>query len=69
MPVEYLAIILPCCTIPVLLVSINEFNKMAEIEKRKSNVVDFNKFVKYKKEGDEVDSDIAELIDSENLAA
>lgn len=69
MSIEFYAIVLPICVMPAFLVTLTELNKWSEGEKRKSNVVDFNKFVKRKKLGDAVDSDIAELIDVDRLAA
>ena len=69
MPVEFYVLIIPFCTIPVMLVSLDYLNKSAEFEKRKLNVIDFDKFVQRKGEGDAVDSDIAELLDIDNIAA
>ncbi len=60
---------IPFCAIPVFLVSIDYLNKSAELEKRNRNVIDFDKFIKYKEEGDDVDSDIAKLLDIEKIAA
>tara|TARA_B100000579_G_scaffold420361_1_gene420009 strand:+ start:337 stop:507 length:171 start_codon:yes stop_codon:yes gene_type:complete len=55
---------------PVFLVSLDYLNKSAELERRKSNVIDFDKFIKHKEEGDDVDSDIAHLlVDIEKIAA
>ena len=69
MPVEFCVLIIPFCVMPVLLVSLDYFNKIAEIEKRKRNVIHFDKYIKQKEEGDAVDSDIAELLDFDELAA
>tara|TARA_B100001029_G_scaffold172679_1_gene170690 strand:+ start:961 stop:1170 length:210 start_codon:yes stop_codon:yes gene_type:complete len=69
MPVEFYVLVIPFCTIPVLLVSLDYLNKSAELEKRKDNVIDFDKFIKRKEEGDAVDSDIAELLDIYKKAA
>ena len=69
MPLEFYFLVIPFCTIPVFLVSLDYFNKNAEIEKRKKNVIDFDKFIKHKEEGDVVDSDIAELLDINKVAA
>ncbi len=69
MPVEFYAIVLPFCAIPVFLVSINYLNQSAELEKRENNVIDFDKFVKSQEDGDAVDSDIAELLDIDKIAA
>ena len=69
MPVEFYVLVIPFCTIPVLLVSLDYLNKSAELEKRKDNVIDFDKFIKRKDEGDAVDSDIAELLDIYKKAA
>tara|TARA_B100001029_G_C15046893_1_gene447811 strand:- start:38 stop:247 length:210 start_codon:yes stop_codon:yes gene_type:complete len=69
MPVEFYILIIPFCAIPVFLVSLDYLNKSAEIEKRKNNVIDFDKFIKRKEYGDAVDSDIAELLDVHRNAA
>ncbi len=69
MPFEYYILVIPFCVIPVFLVSLNYLNKSAEQERRKSNVIDFDKFIKRKEEGDEVDSDIAQLLDINKIAA
>ncbi len=69
MPVEFYILIIPFCAIPVLLVSIDYLNKSSELERRKRNVIEFDKFIKHKEEGDAVDSDIAELLDINKIAA
>jgi len=61
--------VIPFCAIPVFLVSIDYLNKTAELERRKRNVIDFDKFIKHKEEGDAVDSAIAELLDVDKIAA
>tara|TARA_B100000579_G_scaffold394206_1_gene371401 strand:+ start:1649 stop:1858 length:210 start_codon:yes stop_codon:yes gene_type:complete len=69
MPVEFYILVIPFCVIPVCLVSIDYLNKSAELEKRKLKVIDFDKFVKCKEQGDAVDSDIADLLDIDKIAA
>ena len=69
MPVEFYFLVIPFCAIPVFLVSLDYFNKSAALEKRKRNVIDFDKFIKHKEEGDAVDSAIAELLDIDKVAA
>ena len=69
MPVEFYILVIPFCAIPVFLVSIDYLNKISELEKRKRNVIDFDKFIKHKEEGDAVDSAIAELLDIDKIAA
>ena len=69
MSVEFYILVIPFCAIPVFLVSIDYFNKSAELKRRKYNVIDFDKFIKRKKEGDAVDSDIASLLDVDKIAA
>ena len=69
MPVEFYILTIPFCVIPVFLVSLDYLNKSAELEKKKRNVIDFDKFVKRKEEGDAVDSDIAVLLDIDKIAA
>ena len=69
MSFESYAIVIPFCVIPVILVSIDYINTSADIEKRKQNVIDFNRFLKHKEEGDEIDSDIALMLDIDKLAA
>ena len=69
MPVEFYFLVIPFCTIPVFLVSLDYLNKSADQENKKLNVIDFDKFIKHKKEGDEVDSAIAELLSIDKIAA
>ena len=69
MPFESYILIIPFCVIPVFLVSLDYLNKSAELKRRKYNVIDFDKFVKRKQEGDIVDSDIAILLDIKEIAA
>ena len=69
MPLEFYILVIPFCTIPVFLVSIDYLNKSAELERRKHNIIEFDKFIKDKKEGDSVDSAIAKLLDIERIAA
>ena len=69
MSIEVYVLAIPFCAIPILLVSLDYLNKNAYFEKKKSNMIDFDKFVKTKEEGDAVDSDIAELLDIDKIAA
>ena len=69
MPIEFYVLVIPFCAVPVFLVSIDYLNKSAELEKKKRNIIDFDKFVKRKEEGDVVDSDIAELLHIDQIAA
>ena len=69
MSVEFYVLVIPFCAIPVFLVSLDYLNKNAEIERRKQNIIEFDKFIKHKEEGDAVDSAIAELLDIEKIAA
>ena len=69
MPVEFYILVIPFCVIPVFLVSIDYLNKSAETKRRNYNVIDFDKFLKRKEEGDAVDSDIAKLLDINKIAA
>jgi len=69
MPVEFYILVIPFCAIPVFLVSIDYLNKSAELERRKDNIIDFDKFIRRQEEGDAVDSDIAELLDINKKAA
>ena len=69
MPLEFYILVIPFCAIPVFLVSLDYLNKSAEIKRRQYNIIDFDKFVKRKKEGDAVDSDIARLLDIHKVAA
>ena len=69
MPVEFYVLIIPFCAIPVFLVSIDYLNKSAELDKRKNNIIDLDKFIKHKEGGDAIDSDIAQLLDiNKNVA-
>jgi len=69
MQIEFYILVIPFCAIPVFLVSLDYLNKTAELERRKRNVIDFDKFIKHKEEGDAVDSAIAELLDVDKIAA
>ena len=69
MSVEFYVLVIPFCAIPVFLVSLDYFNKSSEFERRKDNVIDFDKFLKRKEKGDAVDSDIAKLLDIDKIAA
>ena len=69
MSIEFYVLVIPFCAIPVFLVSLDYLNKSAEIERRKQNIIEFDKFIKHKEEGDAVDSAIAELLDLDKIAA
>ena len=69
MPLEFYILVIPFCAIPVCLVSIDYLNKSAELERRERNIIEFDKFIKDKKEGDSVDSAIAKLLDIDRIAA
>ena len=69
MPFDFYILVIPFCAIPVFLVSLDYLNKSAEQEKKKRNIIDLDKFIKYKEEGDLVDSAIAELLHIDKIAA
>ena len=69
MSIEFYILVIPFCVIPVLLVSLDYLNKNAELKRNDLNIIDFDKFVKRKQEGDVVDNDIASLIDIDKIAA
>ena len=69
MTVEFYILVIPFCVIPVFLVSLDYLNKNAELKRRNYNVIEFDKFVKRKEEGDAVDNDIAKLLDINKVAA
>ena len=69
MPVEFYILVIPFCVIPVFLVSLDYLNKTSALQQKNYNVIDFDKFVKRKEEGDAVDSDIAKLLDIDKIAA
>ena len=69
MPVEFYILLIPFCVIPVFLVSLDYLNKSTELKQKSLNVIDFDKFIKRKEEGDAVDSDIAKLLDIDKIAA
>ena len=69
MPVEFYILAIPFCIIPVFLVSLDYLNKATELNNKRYNVIDFDKFVKRKKEGDVVDIDIARLLDINKITA
>ena len=69
MSVEFYILVIPFCVIPVFLVSLDYLNKSSELKQKSYNVIDFDKFVKRKQEGDVVDSDIAKLLDIDKIVA
>ena len=69
MLVEFYILVIPFCVIPVFLVSLDYLNKSTELKRGNYNVIDFDKFVKCKEEGDDVDIDIAKLLDIDKIAA
>ena len=69
MPVEFYILVIPFCVIPVFLVSLDYLNKNIELKQKNYHVIDFDKFLKRKQEGDVVDSDIAKLLDIDKIAA
>ena len=69
MSVDFYALVIPFCAIPVFLVSLDYFNKSAELERKNSNIIEFDKFIKHKEEGDAVDTAIAKLLDIDQVAA
>jgi len=69
MSVEFYILVIPFCVIPVLLVSLDYLNRSAELKRKSCNVIEFDKFVKRKEQGDAVDSDIAKLLDVNKIAA
>ena len=69
MLVEFYILVIPFCVIPVFLVSLDYLNKSAELKRSNYNVIDFDKFVRHKEKGDDVDIDIAKLLDIDKIAA
>tara|TARA_B100000214_G_C23750630_1_gene527533 strand:- start:212 stop:421 length:210 start_codon:yes stop_codon:yes gene_type:complete len=69
MSFEFYLLGIPFCIIPIFLVSLDYLNRMADLKRRNCNVIDFDKFVKRKEEGDAIDNDIAELLDIDKIAA
>tara|TARA_B100000965_G_scaffold380658_1_gene377381 strand:- start:3554 stop:3739 length:186 start_codon:yes stop_codon:yes gene_type:complete len=61
--------VIPFCTIPVFLVSLDYLNKSTELKKKEDNIIEFDKFIKHKEKGDAVDSAIAKLLDTKKIAA
>ena len=66
---EFYILVIPFCVVPVFLVSLDYLNKSAELKRSNYNVIDFDKFVKRKEEGDDVDIDIAKLLVIDKIAA
>ncbi len=69
MLLEFYILVIPFCVVPVFLVSLDYLNKIAELKRKSYSVIDFDKFVKRKEEGDDVDLDIAKLLDINKIAA
>ena len=68
MPFEFYILVIPFCVIPVFLVSLDYFKKKNELNKRNFNVIDFDRYVKRKENGDAIDNDIAELLGIDKIA-
>ncbi len=69
MPLEFYVLVIPFCAIPVFLVSLDYLNKSAEIKRKKLNIIEFDKFIQHKEEGDAIDNEIAELLALDKIAA
>ena len=69
MLLEFYILVIPFCVVPVFLVSLDYLNKIAELKRKSYSVIDFDKFVKRKEEGDDLDLDIAKLLDINKIAA
>ena len=69
MLLEFYILVIPFCVIPVFLVSLDYLNRNAELKRKSYNVIDFDKFVKRKEEGDDIDIDIAKLLDIDKIVA
>ena len=69
MLLEFYILVIPFCVVPVFLFSLDYLNKIAELKRNSYSVIDFDKFVKRKEKGDDVDIDIAKLLDIDKIAA
>ena len=69
MPVEFYVLVIPFCVIPVALVSIDYLNQSADLKRKNSAIIDFDKFIKNKEKGDEIDTDIVDLLVTDKKAA
>ena len=69
MLLEFYLLLIPFCVVPVFLISLDYLNKIAELKRSSYDIIDFDKFVKCKEKGDDVDIDIAKLLDVEKIAA
>ena len=69
MPLEFYVLVIPFCAMPVFLVSLDYLNKSAEIKRKKLNIIEFDKFIQHKEEGDAIDNEIAELLALDKIAA
>ena len=69
MLLEFYILVIPFCVVPVFLVSLDYLNKIDELKRKSYSVIDFDKFVKRKEEGDDVDIDIAKLLDINKITA
>ena len=69
MPLEFYVLVIPFCAMPVFLVSLDYLNKSAEIKRKKLNIIEFDKFIQHKEEGDAIDNEIAELLTLDKIAA
>ena len=69
MPIEFYILVIPFCVIPVFLISLDYLNKSSELKRKSLNLIDFDKYLKHKEEGDAIDSDIARLLNIRKIAA
>tara|TARA_B100000214_G_C23577002_1_gene450076 strand:- start:308 stop:517 length:210 start_codon:yes stop_codon:yes gene_type:complete len=69
MPIEFYIVVIPFCVIPVFLISLDYLNKSSELKRKSLNLIDFDKYLKHKEEGDAIDSDIARLLNIRKIAA
>ena len=69
MPVDFYILVIPFCVIPVFLISLDYLNKSSELKRKSLNLIDFDKYLKHKEEGDAIDSDIARLLNIRKIAA
>ena len=69
MPLEFYVLVIPFCAMPVFLVSLDYLNKRADIKRKKLNIIEFDKFIQHKEEGDAIDNEIAELLALDKIAA
>ena len=69
MSIEFYITLVPLCVLPLFLVSLNNWNKNSEFKRKSYIVIDFDKLIRSKREGDAIDNYIAKLLEIDKVTA